>query len=120
MSCAMPAVNAPWSGPKPREIALGSIDQIPPGQGRCFKVGAMKIAIFRQRDDSVFALDNRCPHQGGPLADGLVGASVVVCPLHGYRFQLSDGAGIDNELAVRSHRVEVRNGSIFIQRVEQA
>ena len=113
MSCML-AVKDSSRGESPRRIALGSIDQIPLGEGRCFKLGAARIALFRPREGGVFALDAFCPHLGGPLADGLIGAGQVVCPLHAYRFRLSDGRGVDHGLAVRAYVVEVSDGLIFL------
>jgi nitrite reductase (NADH) small subunit len=96
-------------------ISLGRINLIPRGQGRCFSVGRFRIAVFRQRDDTVFALENACPHQGGPLADGVIGADMVVCPLHAHRFRLADGSGVDTELYARTVAVELRDGCVFVQ-----
>ncbi len=96
-------------------ISLGRINLIPRGQGRCFSVGRFRIAVFRQRDDTVFALRNACPHRGGPLADGVIGAGMVVCPLHAHRFRLADGSGVDTELCARTVVVEIRDGCIFAQ-----
>ena len=96
-------------------ISLGQVNRIPRGQGRCFSVGRFRIAVFRQRDDSLFALENACPHQGGPLADGVIGAGMVVCPLHAYRFRLADGSGVDTELSTRSFSLEIRDGFVFLQ-----
>jgi nitrite reductase (NADH) small subunit len=64
------------------EIALGPVGDIPVGQGRAYVVEGRQIAVFRLRDRSLRALDAVCPHRGGPLADGLTDADVVVCPLH--------------------------------------
>src|SRR5882672_5892867 len=71
---------------------LGSAAQIPPGEGRNFEVGGQRVAVFRTRDGRVFATQAACPHRGGPLADGLVGDGVVICPLHEWRFDLASGA----------------------------
>jgi nitrite reductase (NADH) small subunit len=75
---------------------LGSIQSIPPGEGRVFRVGETDVTIFRVRDGQIFATQSLCPHRGGPLADGLVGAGKVVCPLHAYVFDLSTGRPVDN------------------------
>jgi nitrite reductase (NADH) small subunit len=71
---------------------VGSLDEIPQGEGRTFGVNGCQIAVFRLRDDSLRALDAACPHRGGPLADALIDDGVVVCPLHGYTYDLSTGA----------------------------
>jgi len=99
---------------RPAWTALGRINLVPRGQGRCFSVGRFRIAVFRCRDDTVLALENACPHQGGPLADGVIGAGTVVCPLHAHRFRLADGSGVDTTLSARTFAVEVRDGAIFV------
>ena len=71
---------------------LGSIEQIPPGEGRVYMVAGRQIAIFRTRDDTLYATQAHCPHRNGPLADGLVGLHTVLCPLHSYQFDLRTGA----------------------------
>lgn len=74
---------------------LGPLDQIPLGEGRCFRLrGGEEIAVFRTRTGDLFAVQASCPHRGGPLADGLIGAGRVVCPLHGYAFQLATGEAL--------------------------
>jgi nitrite reductase (NADH) small subunit len=76
----------------PQRHDLGPTAQIPPGEGRNFEVAGRQVAVFRTRDGRVFATQAACPHRGGPLADGLVGDGVVVCPLHEWRFDLASGA----------------------------
>jgi nitrite reductase (NADH) small subunit len=96
-------------------ILLARTNLIPRGQGRCFSLGRLRIAVFRQRDDTFFALENACPHQGGPLADGVIGAGIVVCPLHAHRFRLADGSGADTQLRARSFPLEIRDGFLFVR-----
>jgi nitrite reductase (NADH) small subunit len=79
--------------------ALGPIDAIPLGEARVFQVDGRDIAIFRSRSGEVFATNAACPHRGGPLADGLVGGHSVVCPLHGFVFDLRTGEAPDRECA---------------------
>ena len=70
---------------------LGSIERIPLGEGRSFRVEDTAVAVFRTRQDQVFATQATCPHKGGPLADGIVGDGKIICPLHAYKFQLATG-----------------------------
>lgn len=70
---------------------LGPVAAIPPGEGRVYRVGEKEVAVFRLRNGEVYASDARCPHRGGPLADGLVGDGRVICPLHGFTFDLATG-----------------------------
>ena len=73
-------------------LVVGSIDEIPVGEGRAFVVDGKQVAVFRLRDGSLRALGAVCPHRGGPLADGLMDGRVVVCPMHGFTYDLSTGA----------------------------
>lgn len=75
-------------------VNLGSIDRIPPGEGRQLVVGNRALAVFRVRGGGVFATQATCPHRAGPLAEGLLGGTTLVCPLHGYRFDVATGAPI--------------------------
>lgn len=73
------------------ERRLGPVTQIPPGEGRAFEVGGRRIAVFRTRQGRLFATQAECPHLGGPLADGLVGDTILICPLHDWSFDLATG-----------------------------
>ena len=84
-------------------IPIGSIDQIPPGEGRNFVVAEQEIAVFRTHADEIFATQAYCPHRNGPLADGLLGGSTVVCPLHDRTFDLRNG----QEIGVECSRLKV-------------
>jgi nitrite reductase (NADH) small subunit len=67
------------------------VTAIPLGEGRAFRVGPMDVAVFRLRTGEVLATQATCPHRSGPLADGIVGSGRVICPLHGYSFDLASG-----------------------------
>ncbi len=95
-------------------INLGSIETIAFGQGHCFVVNDEEIAVFRQRDGRLFATQNRCPHQQGPLADGLIGDGTVICPLHAHKFDLAAGTGSELGECVKTYAVEQRNGAIIL------
>jgi nitrite reductase (NADH) small subunit len=76
---------------------LGPAALIPLGEGRLFDAGDVTIAVFRTRDSRVYATEPWCPHRGGPLADGIVATDRVLCPLHGYAFELATGRAIHHE-----------------------
>jgi nitrite reductase (NADH) small subunit len=87
---------------------LGPVACIPLGEGRLFEAGTTLIAIFRARDGRVYATEPWCPHRGGPLIDGIVAAGKVVCPLHGYTFDLASGKPAHNECrAIRTYPVRL-------------
>ena len=97
-------------------IEIGRVDEIPVGEGRTFAVDGAQIAVFRLRDDSLRAIDAVCPHKGGPLADGLADDQMVVCPLHGYTFDMCTGSEAGGtDLSVRSYEVSAVDGVIHIR-----
>ena len=80
-----------------REVFVSTIDQIPVGEGRMFRLEEGEIAVFRTHEGTVHATQAYCPHLGGPLADGLTSQSAVVCPLHDRTFDLATGCGLSHE-----------------------
>jgi|SRR5882672_3830454 len=94
---------------------LGSASQIPAGEGRSFQVGEAKIAVFRTREGAVYATQAECPHRKGPLADGLVGGSTLICPLHERAFDLSTGRALNGDCDLRTFPVEEENGSLVVE-----
>jgi nitrite reductase (NADH) small subunit len=66
---------------------------IPPREGRSVAIDGLELAIFNLNDRFV-TIENRCPHKGGPLCDGIVSGTTVVCPLHGWRFDLETGMAV--------------------------
>ena len=74
-------------------IAITRTESIPLREGRGVKVGDREIAIFNV-NGRFLTIDNACPHKGGPLCDGIVSGTTVVCPLHGQRFDLDSGAPV--------------------------
>jgi nitrite reductase (NADH) small subunit len=78
---------------------IGPVSRIPVGEGRVFAVAGRKVAVFRTHAGEIFAAQAACPHAGGPLADGLLGGSTVVCPLHDRAYDLRTGAGLNGEPA---------------------
>ena len=66
-------------------------DELQEGVGTALTVNGTEVAVFRCRSQ-LYGLQNRCPHAGGALADGVVEGDEVICPLHGYRFNIRTGA----------------------------
>jgi nitrite reductase (NADH) small subunit len=61
------------------------------GSRRVARPKGLDVAVFRNSEDQVFALLDRCPHKGGPLSQGIVFGSSVACPLHNWTISLADG-----------------------------
>ena len=98
------------------EMIIGPLSMIPLGEGRRFAVRGTAVAIFHTRAGRVFATQADCPHQGGPLADGLVGGSTLICPLHERAFDLVTGAGIGQPCALMTYPVRItEDGAIGLR-----
>ncbi|EJM75346.1 MAG: nitrite reductase small subunit NirD [Pseudomonas sp.] len=73
------------------------------------------IAIFRTSDDEVFALDDRCPHKGGPLSQGLIYGKRVACPLHNWQIDLQSGEAQAPDIGCAHHHpARVENGRVLL------
>lgn len=94
---------------------VGALDAIPQRGARVVKTAHGCIAVFRTHDDQVFALEDRCPHKGGPLSQGIVHGASVTCPLHNWVLSLETGEaqGAD-EGRVRGYPLQLVDGRIFI------
>lgn len=90
-------------------------ENIPPLEGRSVTIGAVEVAIFNLQDRFV-SIENKCPHKGGPLCDGIVSGTTVVCPLHGWRFDLNSGAAVRASLpaCVMTFPTRVEDGIVLV------
>ena len=105
----------PNDAPDGAEHALGSVAQIPPGEGREFTVGETLIAVFHARNGAVYATQALCPHRNGPLADGLLGGATLVCPFHAWKFDIATGKPLLGDCAIAVYPVRLSDdGRIFV------
>jgi nitrite reductase (NADH) small subunit len=73
------------------------------------------VAIFRNGEDKIFALLDRCPHKGGPLSQGIVFGERVACPLHNWNIELASGCAVaPDEGCVQTFRVKVEEGRVYL------
>jgi 3-phenylpropionate/trans-cinnamate dioxygenase ferredoxin subunit len=70
---------------------VATLSEIQPDKGKQIAVGNRKIALFNV-DGKVFAIDDTCPHRGGPLHEGICANGEVTCPWHAARFDLATGS----------------------------
>ena len=97
-------------------IWVTEVENIPPREGRVVTVAGRELAIFNLGGRFV-AIDNRCPHKGGPLADGIVSGDTVVCPLHGWRIGIETGQverGTQAGGCVERYPTMVDNGVVVV------
>lgn len=100
-----------------RWIRVTECDNIPLREGRAVRLGEREIAIFNL-GSKFLAIENRCPHLGGPLSDGIVSGESVVCPLHAWKIGLGDGTverPVDVAKCVATFTTRVENGTVLLQ-----
>lgn len=96
-------------------LELIKVDQISEGQATVITIpGGIQIALFKL-GGKIYALDNACPHMGGPLGEGEIEDDVVTCPWHGWQFNIKNGHNI-NDLGddAVSLKISVRDGSVYL------
>ena len=77
--------------------------------------GKPSVAIFRNSEDKIFALLDRCPHKGGPLSQGIVFGERVACPLHNWNVQLDSGCAVaPDEGCTQKFSVKVEEGQVYL------
>ncbi len=87
-----------------RYVRVAALSELPVGEGRLVRVSAAPVALFRRTSREVLAIQGRCPHAGGPLADGILAGDSVICPLHGWKINV-ESCG---------YPVELRDGDVYV------
>lgn len=103
-------------------IPICRVEDIPVlGSRRIARPRGMDVAIFRNSENQVFALLDRCPHKGGPLSQGIVFGTSVACPLHNWTVGLDDGcARQPDEGCTPKFSCRVDAGQVHLNSVELA
>ncbi len=101
-----------------RWVRAACIEHVPLREGREVLIGPLSLALFNL-GHRYLAVDNQCPHKGGPLADGIVTGTSVVCPLHSWRISLETG-DVDRPASgrgrcVHAYRTRVEDGVVSIE-----
>lgn len=96
-------------------LDIGPLDAIPVRGARLIKTKHGCVAVFRSSENEAFALDDRCPHKGGPLSQGIVHGKSVTCPLHNWVIDLNSGEaqGADTG-SVSTYPLKIENGRVFV------
>jgi len=93
------------------------LDDIPVLGARVVRTDTVAIAVFRTRDDAVFALKDECPHKQGPLSQGIVYGDAVACPLHNWRIDLATGEARGPDIGcTRTYETKVQDGLVYLRR----
>jgi nitrite reductase (NADH) small subunit len=96
-------------------LDIGPVEAIPRQGARVVATAKGEIAVFRTLDGAIFALNDRCPHKGGPLSQGIVHGHAVTCPLHNWVIDLATGeAASPDEGCTGRFPVRVEDGRVLL------
>jgi nitrite reductase (NADH) small subunit len=96
-------------------VAVARAEEIPVGHGTFLERGGLAFAVFNAGGGRFYATGPICPHEDGPLSEGWIESGAVVCPWHGFDFDLSTGrCGVDPELSVPVYAVRVSDGMVEV------
>ena len=96
-------------------IDVLNVNDIPRLGARVVRRGSLDIAVFRNAADEIFALEDRCPHKGGPLSQGIVHGKKVTCPLHGWNIELDSGCAVaPDEGCAREFPIRIEAGRVWL------
>ena len=98
----------------PEFVTVAGVEDIPPGTGRTVEIQGIWIALFNV-GGSFYAVDNTCPHAGGPLGEGHLDGHVVECPWHRWRFNVQTGKRPENpEITIACCHVRIEGNQIQV------
>lgn len=97
-------------------VPVAKVDELRSRQSMAVEVRGRMIALFA-RGEEVFAIDDSCPHMGGPLSEGFVDGDVVTCGWHGWRFCVKDGSWADSpgSPGVGSYPTRIEGSDVLVE-----
>jgi len=96
-------------------IKVASVADVTEGAGKTVEVAGKQIALFNV-GGKFYAIDNACKHRGGPLGEGEVDGSTVICPWHGWEYDVTTGVNLDDaSVKLGCYPVKVENTDIMIE-----
>lgn len=96
-------------------VRVAKLDELPTeGLGHAVKAEGLALALFRW-NDSVYAIEDLCPHLGFPLSEGIMQAGEVICSWHGWHVRLEDGTCRRERERAKVYACEVRGGDVYVE-----
>ena len=96
-------------------VKIARVQDVPTGSGVSLEAHGKAIALFNC-EGTFYAIDDTCPHQGGPLGEGELAGTVVTCPWHEWRFDARTGLNTDDATCkVGSYPVKVEGDDVLVQ-----
>jgi len=96
-------------------VKVCNLDDLPQGKNMIVRVNGKEVALFNVKGE-IFAISNTCLHAGGPLGEGKLSSDVVMCPWHGWEYNVRDGSTVFNSnLKVEKYDVKIENDVVLVE-----
>ena len=96
-------------------VKVAALADVPAGTGKVIEAGGKQIAIFNA-GGNFYAIDNACKHRGGPLGEGELDGTTVICPWHGWEYDVTSGANLDDpNMKLGCYPVKIEGDSVLVE-----
>ena len=96
-------------------VKVAAVAEVPAGTGKVIEAAGKQIAVFNA-GGNFYAIDNACKHRGGPLGEGELDGTTVVCPWHGWEYDVTTGANLDDpNMKLGCYPVKVEGTDILVE-----
>jgi nitrite reductase (NADH) small subunit len=97
-------------------VKVAPLEDIPKLGARVVRSKDVEIGVFRLEDDRIYAVNNKCPHKGGPLSEGIVYGDKIACPLHSWKISLVDGQVEEPDVGETAcFKTKIENGTVYLE-----
>jgi 3-phenylpropionate/trans-cinnamate dioxygenase ferredoxin subunit len=99
-----------------RFLPVARVSDVPPGEARVFEVEGLSLALCNV-DGAIYAIDNLCTHDDGPLGSGKLEGTAIECPRHGARFDVRTGEVLRMPAAypVQTYPTRIEDGQVLVE-----
>lgn len=94
-------------------VKVAGVNDVDEGVGKVVMANGKDIALFKV-GGKFYAIDNTCQHRGGPLGEGFLDGAVVTCPLHGWRYDVTNGKCLTLPVQNKSYAVKVEGDDVLV------
>jgi len=97
-------------------VKVAPLTDIPKLGARVVRTKDIEVGVFRLEDDRIFAINNKCPHKGGPLSEGIVYGDKIACPMHSWKISLVDGKAEEPDVGQTAcFNTKVEDGFVYLE-----
>lgn len=99
-----------------RWVKVAPLNEIPTLGARVVRSKGVEVGVFRLEDERIFAINNRCPHKGGPLSEGIVYGDKIACPMHSWKISLLNGKADEPDVGQTAcFNTKVEDGIVYLE-----